>query len=69
MDESSILDAHLRLLFRAFHYETPCTSGISRLASCINPTKKGSAEFGARFKAWRIPSEKLTSVAKKSIPS
>ena len=24
MDESSILDAHLRLLFRAFHYETPC---------------------------------------------
>ena len=26
MDESSILDAHLRLLFRAFHYETPCTS-------------------------------------------
>ena len=25
MDESSILDTHLRLLFRAFHYETPCT--------------------------------------------
>ena len=24
MDESSILDAHLRLLFRAYHYETPC---------------------------------------------
>ena len=24
MDESSILDAHLRLLFRAFHYGTPC---------------------------------------------
>ena len=24
MDESSILDAHLRLLFPAFHYETPC---------------------------------------------
>ena len=24
MDETSILDAHLRLLFRAFHYETPC---------------------------------------------
>jgi len=24
MDESSILDAHLWLLFRAFHYETPC---------------------------------------------
>ena len=22
--ESSILDAHLRLLFRAYHYETPC---------------------------------------------
>ena len=27
MDESSILDAHLRLLFRAFHYETPCNKG------------------------------------------
>ena len=26
MDESSILDAHLRLLFRAFHYETPCST-------------------------------------------
>ena len=26
MDESSILDAHLRLLFSAFHYETPCIS-------------------------------------------
>ena len=26
MDESSILDAHLRLLFRTFHYETPCIS-------------------------------------------
>ena len=25
MDESSILDAHLRLLFRAYHYETPCS--------------------------------------------
>ena len=24
--ESSFLDAHLRLLFRAYHYETPCTS-------------------------------------------
>ena len=24
MDESLILDAHLRLLFRAYHYETPC---------------------------------------------
>ena len=23
--QSSILDANLRLLFRAFHYETPCT--------------------------------------------
>ena len=29
MDESSILDAHLRLLFRAFHYETPCRVGSS----------------------------------------
>ena len=28
MDESLILDAHLRLLFRAFHYETPCTSTL-----------------------------------------
>jgi hypothetical protein len=26
--ERSILDAHLRLLFRANHYETPCTSCI-----------------------------------------
>ena len=26
MDESSLLDAHVRLLFRAFHYETPCSS-------------------------------------------
>ena len=28
MDESSILDAHLRPLFRAFHYETPCINTI-----------------------------------------
>ena len=28
MDESSILDAHLRLLFRAYHYETPCIAAI-----------------------------------------
>ena len=31
MDESSILDAHLRLLFRAFHYETPCINRIESL--------------------------------------
>jgi hypothetical protein len=27
--ESSILDAHLRLLFRAYHYETPCITVAS----------------------------------------
>ena len=34
MDECSILDAHLRLLFRAYHYETPCT-----LSSNIHSTE------------------------------
>ena len=29
--ESLILNAHLRLLFRAFHYETPCRPKIAIL--------------------------------------
>ena len=33
MDESLILDAHLTLLFRAFHYETPCTTQ-PRIIAC-----------------------------------
>ena len=36
MDESSILDAHLRLLFRAYHYETPCTSSTTIIALHCN---------------------------------
>ena len=28
--QSSILDANLRLLFRAFHYETPCIPLVVR---------------------------------------
>ena len=29
MDENLTLDAHLRLFFRAFHYETPCRDAIA----------------------------------------
>ena len=36
-DGSSILDAYLRLLFRAFHYETPCSAdlGINGIFSSV----------------------------------
>jgi hypothetical protein len=33
MDDISILDAHLRLLFHAYHYETPCKTRL-RVINC-----------------------------------
>ena len=54
MDESSILDAHLRLLFRAFHYETPCIWFLRApkkypKTDLIQPTFSGLWSNGTRF--------------------
>ena len=42
--ESLILDAHLRLLFRAFHYETPCTTLFQPKFACCALTDRDSSQ-------------------------
>ena len=43
--ESSIVDAHLRLLFRAYHYETPCTTTSEISELCCTIVQKFSLSF------------------------
>ena len=45
MDEGTILDAHLRLLFRAFHYETPCTT-VAALSAWFDQLFDSSTHWG-----------------------
>ena len=61
MDESSNLDADLRLLFRAFHYETPCkvfTPTLVVSISVLQKIKIASSNFTC-FVTFNIPCQEF----------